>query len=650
MELYDIKAKNFGPYEDMEMSLYKQGLVWIGGKNHDTAAADSNGSGKTTMFRALTWCLYGETIDGEKGDKVIHKGAKKAEVYTRLLDGKEKWTIGRTRTKGAPNIVLLKPDGTPYKASKDDLQAKIVEMIGLDFRAFKNTVLYGQNDSARFAHPRTKDSERKDMLHRIMRTELLAECHEWVKAEAKKLRAKDKDAQVQIHSLQMRIDEHDVEGLEEKYSEWEADRKAVAQSHKLQAKEYKQQALEVMAEAEEDVELPDVDGLKRQLKIANKEVKKAEKAEAIVEKIVEELYGLDNELDQKNKECFAYGIDIKAINEQLGELDGDKCPVCTSPLDEGAALSRIKELECKRDEAQKRHVKALKEYSRIEAVVGDKTVELKAHQKVTSTLSRLLKQIAAYREAIAEAEAEIKAHEHRAEEAEERARHFIELARKSLKASKTESAKINPYEAQLSEAMDRVTQYVENIKELESGSEAVRNELSHYEFWVRGFSNQGLPSYILDAVMPYITDRANYYLETLADGDITMNFTTQRELKSSKGDYRDEIDIQWQIEGLEDSYPPSGGQLKKMEIATDLALMDLVATREGGHLDMLMLDEVLDGLDGEGCNRVLLLLQNLRSARGTIFVISHETEVAEVFEKALFAVKKGGKTKLVSKL
>jgi DNA repair exonuclease SbcCD ATPase subunit len=83
-----------------------------------------------------------------------------------------------------------------------------------------------------------------------------------------------------------------------------------------------------------------------------------------------------------------------------------------------------------------------------------------------------------------------------------------------------------------------------------------------------------------------------------------------------------------------------------MEVATDLGLMDLVATREGGHLDLLMLDEVLDGLDNEGCSRVLLLLQNLRAERGSIFVISHESEVAEVFEKAIFAVKGGGSAEL----
>ena len=162
---------------------------------------------------------------------------------------------------------------------------------------------------------------------------------------------------------------------------------------------------------------------------------------------------------------------------------------------------------------------------------------------------------------------------------------------------------------------------------------------------MRGFSNQGLPSFLLDSVMPFITERANHYLETLSDGDIKVNFSTQREMKSSKGEFKDEIDITWEIEGIED-YPPSGGQLKKMEIATDLALMDLVSTQEKAHVDLLALDEILDGLDDEGRQRIMVLLREIRSKRGSVFVISHESEVAEIFEKAIIVVKKDGVTSL----
>ena len=172
------------------------------------------------------------------------------------------------------------------------------------------------------------------------------------------------------------------------------------------------------------------------------------------------------------------------------------------------------------------------------------------------------------------------------------------------------------------------------------GEERLELEMlaGHVQFWVRGYSNAGLPSYVLDSVMPFISTRANHYLETLSDGDITMNFSTQRELKSKKDEHRDEISITVNIEGNED-VTPSSGQRTKMNIATDLALMDLVSTREGGCLDLLMIDEVLDGLDDEGSERVLALLHELRSRRSSIYVISHGDTMAEIFEHGLKVVK-----------
>jgi DNA repair exonuclease SbcCD ATPase subunit len=169
--------------------------------------------------------------------------------------------------------------------------------------------------------------------------------------------------------------------------------------------------------------------------------------------------------------------------------------------------------------------------------------------------------------------------------------------------------------------------------------------MAYTQFWVRGYSPQGLPSFVLDAVMPFLTDRTNEYLETLADGDITMSVSTQRELKSQKGEVRDEINIEWTIEGNE-GVSKSGGQRTRMNLAMDIALMDLAATREGIQLDLMMIDEALDGLDKEGTARVLKLLQKLRKRRGSIFVISHSDDMSEMFEHGLVVVREGGESRV----
>jgi DNA repair exonuclease SbcCD ATPase subunit len=221
---------------------------------------------------------------------------------------------------------------------------------------------------------------------------------------------------------------------------------------------------------------------------------------------------------------------------------------------------------------------------------------------------------------------------------------------KTISQSKKDEAeklkkKKNPYVEALESAKNKIKKLKRIRKAKKEEISDLRKQLSSLEFWVKGFGPTGIPSFALDSIMPFITKRANYYLKQLSDGDISINFSTQRELKSSSGEFRDEIGITWMIEGIE-NYPPSGGQWKKMEIATNFALMDLVTTREGSHVNILCLDECLDGLDQEGRQRVVSMLHRLRKRKESIFVISHHVDMAEIFERSVMAIKEDGVSRL----
>lgn len=618
MALVSVEARDFGPFQHIVLQLAKQGLVWVGGINKDTKAAKSNGAGKTHLFKAISWCLYGQSIDGYNGDKVIRKGAKKAQVIISLEGG---WKVDRTRTKGTPRVQIIKPDGKPWKGDKHDTQAKIIEMVGLDFKAFKNTVLYGQNDSARFANPSTKDSDRKDMLHRIMRTEMLRDCHKRVSEQAKALKAEAADIDAEIEQLEARVDEHDLEDIQDHHDNWEVARNRLINQHRKNAESHKTDAVAESGAV-------DTKPLKAQIKKLEKLVEKSAEAADLGEAAAEEMEKLRVDIahiDQGNAAAMAA---IQGYDEDLDQLSGDKCLVCTSPLGSGIAQKHIKGVKHERAEVIQLNQRLDKESADLTKQLDQLRIALDKHLQNEREGNRAFREAGQIQGEIADAEA-----------AGERVEHHIELARGYLRQAKEAKEAVNPHTELLEKAKATIAKHKKQLKKLAKQAKGKAEELAHVQFWVRGFSGQGLPSFILDSVMPYITERANFYLDTLSDGDITMRFDTQRELKSQKGEWRDEINISWEIEGVDDSYPPSGGQLKKMEVATDLGLMDLVATREGVHLDILMLDEVLDGLDEEGRQRVLQLLHNLRSQRGSIFVISHDSDIEEIFEKAVTVVR-----------
>lgn len=149
---------------------------------------------------------------------------------------------------------------------------------------------------------------------------------------------------------------------------------------------------------------------------------------------------------------------------------------------------------------------------------------------------------------------------------------------------------------------------------------------------------------LLDGAMAPLTERANHWLAMLTDGDISGAITTQKELKS--GESRDRIALEWTIEGLQ-GVTPSDAQRTKIRIACDLSLMDLAEAR-GIRSDLAVFDEVLDGCDDVGTQRMLQLLATVRERRSTVLVISHEAGMSEDFEGGLCVVKSGGSSRVES--
>ena len=70
-----IRIKNFLSLVDAEIPLENLGLVLIDGENHCNFGADSNGSGKSSIFEAILWVLYEETVRGFSKDEVIRHGS-----------------------------------------------------------------------------------------------------------------------------------------------------------------------------------------------------------------------------------------------------------------------------------------------------------------------------------------------------------------------------------------------------------------------------------------------------------------------------------------------------------------------------------------------------------------------------------------------
>jgi DNA repair exonuclease SbcCD ATPase subunit len=654
MEIINLHAENFCCFSKLDLDLNDRGLVWVSGNNKDSDAAENNGSGKSTIFKSLSWGLYGQCIDGSKADKIIKDGADKTVVVVTMQDSKGgQWVVERERKKGSPKITLIQPNGEVFEASKDDTQDKINEMIGLDFLAFKNTVLYGQNDTARFANPKTRDSERKDMLNKILRTGILKDCHERVLKERKKLRFDIAGTEVKLETLDERLEElnNDILSTRDNFEEFEKAREHEIEQCSNKAKQYKNRALERKEDFDEmsleHVSTCDIDACKTEIK--NLTLSVAEGESAKTER--GHLYGTRGTLEDDKHTLKMNSLDFKSktktCDQQLNRLSGSKCPVCESDLSKGSPAKLKKGIKKERDEAEHGLIKITEELGDISSKIKtiDENIDLK--EEVIADAAIAERKIITLEKKIAEEEMAEERLRLTKEELNWEIDHLVKRAKEQVQKAKEASSKENPYDDMFSSLNDKVEATEGKIRTLKKQLKKLSTKLSIVEFWCFGFSGKGLPSFLLDSVMPFLTERANEYLEILSDGDIEIEFRTQKELKSGKNEIRDTIEIAHLVEGVE-GYPPSGGQLKKIEIATDFALMDLVASREDSNLNLLCLDEILDGLDSEGRARVLLLLQKLKVEKGgSIFVISHEVDISEVFEDNVVVTKEDGDSILI---
>lgn len=187
-----LSMKAFGSYMDETIDFRKvdHGLFLITG---DT------GAGKTTIFDAITFALFGETSGGRREGRMMRSQYAlknvKTEVTLRFLYQGEEYQITRNpeqpnykknkdtgeyeqrKTNISPNVELIMPDGTAYPGKIKEINNKIIELLGLNAEQFTQVAMLAQGDFMKLLLATSK--ERKEIFAKIFDTRLygwIGEC------------------------------------------------------------------------------------------------------------------------------------------------------------------------------------------------------------------------------------------------------------------------------------------------------------------------------------------------------------------------------------------------------------------------------------------------------------------------------------------
>ena len=143
MKLNTIKLQAFCSFQKQQTLLLNRppGLYMLAGDNRSEPNLASNGSGKSTIWDSVCWCLFGKTPRGLKASSIRNWSAPK-ELRTEVIvdfsiDDKDYSLLKSWKPN---NLLLSQGEGDPKSITQEELE----DFLNLSMDAFLTSILISQ--------------------------------------------------------------------------------------------------------------------------------------------------------------------------------------------------------------------------------------------------------------------------------------------------------------------------------------------------------------------------------------------------------------------------------------------------------------------------------------------------------------------------
>src|SRR5690242_15045499 len=151
MNLSKIKIKNFLSIKEAELDFTNySGLIQIKGDNLDERR--SNGAGKSSIFEAVIFGLFGRTIRGLNEDDLVNSESNSNLCVDLIIRD-----IRIIRGKKPSILRVFKNDEEQTKNSVFETQKFIESELKINYKAFIYSSIYGQHNNVRFVDDTPED-------------------------------------------------------------------------------------------------------------------------------------------------------------------------------------------------------------------------------------------------------------------------------------------------------------------------------------------------------------------------------------------------------------------------------------------------------------------------------------------------------------
>eukprot|EP00898_Chlorokybus_atmophyticus_P004725 jgi/Chlat1/5253/Chrsp33S00387 len=687
-----------------EYPLARRGLCVISGRNVDSFGADSNGAGKTTLAMAPLWALTGSTdprpgaLTGLNGSDLVHHTAKRATVRLEgVLNGKDftvQRSVGARHSSlqfwvGGEDLTCQEMKLTQEKLDQAMDTSAIARMafhgqyainglLDSTDRAFKDEIGRVVNLDA-WSRAKEKSSEHLkatvkelNMLEGAValleaslkeHAEQITVCKrrsvEWVEQQQKKMAllsdvAAKTAAQLaqglvqatrifqciqQVNELGDRMQEEAVSVLDVSVEEreLESDRQLLtAELAKYTSAEASARTVAAasnaqLAKFESGTQLPTC-GLCLQPIGPEHHTDTLHKLHAAAAVAAEDLRAVTGRRMACHDELRALTNQIKMLAEARRQAQ--------QKLQEAAAAHRAQERRIRdhlTDAQQQGHAAQLMVSDLPESIKAAMPVvelseasaamegsNLSVAEKRQGLLARLAELTAAIRSWSANARSSVASYRVLEQAAHQEANPFAAKAAALREQHASQEDQLIRMKAQYS----TLKQQAEELKEVDVA-----------------YGHTGIQSYVVEGALAELQSRAGQYLELLSGGTLSLELqaTTQSRTTKNVAERINKVVyvrtasgelVQRSLKQL------SGGERRRLELAVALCYADFLRDRNGIHCSVIVLDEVLQHLDDEGCRRVASVLRSLEQQ--TVLVVSQaRSMIASTFDVVDYVVKAG---------
>lgn len=527
-----------------------------------------NGSGKSAILDALSFCLYGKPYRKIRIEELINrrnKGKLKVSCNFTVDDNKE-YTIVRGLK---PNIIEIYQNGEELDllSSKKLNQEEIDNIIGINYQLFKQVISLAINYNKPFLS--LASMEKRDIIEQIFNIKIFGLMLRNVKKDNTELRTKH-----EINRNSLKIMEESIR----------SNKKRISELNKL-SKNFESTKKKDIVSVNKRIASDEKDKVKSEKLI----LKNKKRVDTLSEKF-EDINSIRNKREIIISKINEHSYVIKTNKKNIKSLEKNTvCPLCNmeiTPEHKEKEIKRINNLISKSENILEELNKEKINIDELIEVVEETNKEIRELNNENNTQENKIKIVEGHLEQLLQDKIEI----------ENRKLDFdLDSMKKEFEEKK------------------------EEYKTLFKTNKSLREKIINNDVIISVLSDSGIKAFLFKKLIPILNSKINEYLN-LFDLHVRLEFDEYMEEKISN------------IENMNESnsyYTYSSGEQKRIDISILLAFISMTKIISNWQTNLIIFDELLEGaMDEKGLEKIITSLRAMieDNDKLCLYVISHRLQ------------------------